>query len=158
MASTSSSATPPAQVSDASAVMFSQMAQAAAMAQQKDTSTWVSIYPCYLNAEFSTSRGRKIPLSLAHKNPFAPHIYETVLRHLSLPCVLERKRHPKDWKYLGRIKVCIKDPDTGSYLREDIKSRQQLYKKVAEMMPRQAAPEASKKQGGVGGLPSRKKK
>lgn len=34
---------------------------------------------------------------------------------------LQRKRHPKDWKYLGRIRVQIKD-DKGEVINNDVPS------------------------------------
>ena len=130
----------------------------------------VCIYPCYLNSKLSSSKGRKIPISKAVEDPTTPQIYDIVQKILQLPAEMERKKHPKDWRYLGRVRVSLKDGN-GSFIKDDLKSRKDLMLKVAELLPKHparssdgnTAPKAAGKEqkkasGGVGSLPSRKKK
>ena len=152
------------------------MAQHAATANRPnvDSSRWVCIYPCYLNKTFSVADGRKIPLSLALDKPvLAPHIFDTVANKLKLPAVLQRKRHPRDWDDygIGRVKVSLTD-EHGAFIKDDIKTRKQLLRAVAELMKKHpmAVPQIPSvasitgqqqpkmKQGGVKSLPARKKK
>lgn len=135
------------------------------------TDSRLCIYPCYLNSNLSTSKGRKIPKSKAIEDPTTPQIYDIVHKILQLPAEIERKRHPKDWRYLGRVRVSLKDSN-GSYIKEELKSRKDLMLKVAELLPKHparssgegtATKSAGKEQqkkasGGVGSLPNRKKK
>lgn len=128
------------------------------------------IYPCYLNSTLSTSKGRKIPKSKAVEDPTTPQIYDIVQKILQLPAEMERKRHPRDWRYLGRVRVYLKDSN-GRYIKEELKNRKDLMLKVAELLPKHPArssdggvatktvgKEQKKASGGVGSLPSRKKK
>lgn len=66
------------------------------------------IYPVYFDASRSRSEGRRVPSSLAVKNPLAREI-ATACSRLRLPTVLEPdKTHPKDWANPGRVKVGLK--------------------------------------------------
>ena len=124
---------------------FAHMArQAVAAAQQQqltapeglDTSKWVCIYPCYLNKVFSVSDGRKVPQEVALEDPvMAPHIAEVCANQLKLPTVIERKRHPKDWREygLGRVKVSLRNAD-GEWVDEGLRTRKQLFLRVAKLM------------------------
>jgi len=134
-----------------------------------DGDSRVCIYPCYLNSQLSETKGRKIPKSKAVVDPTTPQIFDIVSKIIQLPAEMERKRHPIDWRYLGRVRVSLKDSN-GSYIKEDLKNKKALMLKVAELLPRHPAreeqqqAEASKKpakvsaSGGVGALPARKKK
>lgn len=130
------------------------------------------IYPCYLNSNLSASAGRKIPKSQAVENPTTPQIFDIVHKVMQLPAEIERKRHPKDWRYLGRVRVALKD-SKGNYIKEDLKSRRDLLLKVAELLPKHPArssdqstaakksaigKDQKKASGGLGSLPNRKKK
>lgn len=128
------------------------------------------LYPCYLNSSLSSSKGRKIPKSKAVEDPTTPQIYDIVQKILQLPAEMERKRHPKDWRYLGRVRVSLKNSN-GQYIKEEIKTRRDLMLKVAELLPKHPArssdgvakssapgKEQKKAPGGLGALPSRKKK
>ena len=138
-----------------------------------ETDSRLCIYPCYLNSSLSSSKGRKIPKSKAVKDPTTPQIYDIVQKILQLPAEMERKRHPKDWRYLGRVRVSLQNSN-GQYIKEEIKSRRDLMLKVAELLPKHparssdgvaksssastAGKEQKKTSGGLGALPSRKKK
>lgn len=39
---------------------------------------------------------------------------------------VQRKRHPRDWKYLGRVRVQLKDQETGAPLKSEIATRTSL--------------------------------
>lgn len=127
----------------------------------------VCIYPCYLNSTVSASKGRKIPKDKAVENPTTPQIFDIVHKILKLPAEMQRNRHPKDWKYLGRVRVSLKD-DNGSYIKEELSSRKALMMRVAELLPKHPSREGKEggsgsssqepaAAGGVGSLPARKK-
>lgn len=148
------------------------MAEQSTGASFGDTDSRICIYPCYLNSNLSGSKGRKIPKSKGVKDPTTPQIYDIVHKILQLPAEMERKRHPKDWRYLGRVRVSLKD-SSGMFIKEEVKDRRDLLLKVAELLPKHPAralegssssknsvpgKEQKKASGGVGQLPSRKKK
>ena len=149
------------------------MANALAAAQQQrqediDTSTWFSVYPCYINKSTSVTGGRygvssaplrlcapgrpcsprlrplhpdrKVPRSIAVEDPLAPHIAEICANQLKLPTALHRKRHPRDARELGvgRVKVKL-FKDDGASVNPDVKTRKQLYRRCAELMHKHPA-------------------
>ncbi|RLG53110.1 MAG: signal recognition particle protein Srp19 [Thermoproteota archaeon] len=64
------------------------------------------LYPCYFNRSLSRSEGRRVPLSLAVKNPSAESIFRAAEK-LGLDPVLQKdKHHPARWFYReGRVLV-----------------------------------------------------
>ncbi|KAH7622252.1 putative Signal recognition particle 19 kDa protein [Nannochloris sp. 'desiccata'] len=107
----------------------------------------VVVYPCYLNSNYTVSQGRKIPKIAACDNPAAPEIYDCVIQGLKLPADIEMKRHPRDWKYPGRIRVQLKD-DQGNLVNPDIPTRHTLFLKIAELVPRHPGRSGKAKAGG----------
>ena len=72
------------------------------------------LYPVYFDATRSRSEGRRVPSSIAVKNPLAREIANACSR-LMLPTLLEPdKIHPKDWSNPGRVKVGLKKVDAAS--------------------------------------------
>lgn len=71
------------------------------------------LYPVYFDASRSRAEGRRVPASLAVKNPLAREIANACSR-LVLPTLLEPdKIHPKDWANPGRVKVGLKKVGLG---------------------------------------------
>ncbi|KFH44799.1 Signal recognition particle SEC65 subunit-like protein [Hapsidospora chrysogenum ATCC 11550] len=70
--------------------------------------TFQCLYPVYFDASRSRSEGRRVPSSLAVRDPLAREIANACSR-LRLPTLLEPdKTHPKDWANPGRVKVGLK--------------------------------------------------
>lgn len=85
------------------------------------------LYPVYFDAARSRAEGRRVPASLAVKDPLAREIANACSR-LRLPTLFEpEKVHPKDWANPGRVKVGLKK--TPGTL---INNKHHLYRLVAE--------------------------
>ncbi|KAK0740522.1 signal recognition particle, SRP19 subunit [Schizothecium vesticola] len=66
------------------------------------------LYPIYFDATRSRAQGRRVPRSLAVRNPLATEIVSACAA-LRLPSVFEAgKLHPKDWANPGRVKVDLR--------------------------------------------------
>ena len=72
--------------------------------------SWVCIYPVYIDADKTTSQGRKIREDLAVKNPHAYHMAVAV-QQMGLSVVYEGKKHPRDWANPGRVRVQLFGPN-----------------------------------------------
>ncbi|KHO01942.1 signal recognition particle protein Sec65 [Metarhizium album ARSEF 1941] len=96
-------------------------------------SSFQCIYPVYFDGGRSLSQGRRVPASLAVRNPLAREIANACSR-LGLPTLLEpEKTHPKDWANPGRVKVGLRQtPQNASGIR----SKHHLYVLVAEHLRR----------------------
>lgn len=71
------------------------------------------LYPVYFDAGRSRAEGRRVPASLAVRDPLAREIANACSR-LRLPTLLEPdKTHPKDWANPGRVKVGLKKAAAG---------------------------------------------
>ncbi|OAQ73047.1 signal recognition particle protein Sec65 [Pochonia chlamydosporia 170] len=102
------------------------------LAHDADRSAYSSfqcLYPIYFDASRTLSQGRRVPSSLAVRNPLAREIANACSR-LRLPTLLEpEKTHPKDWANPGRVKVGLKKtPNNPS----GIKSKHHLYILIAK--------------------------
>ncbi|KAK4167417.1 signal recognition particle subunit SRP19 [Cladorrhinum sp. PSN259] len=93
-----------------------------------DPSVWKSfscIYPIYFDATRTRAEGRRVPASLAVKNPLATEIVHAC-SNLRLSTVLEAgKVHPKDWANPGRVKVDLSNHPT-------VKNKHHLYILIAK--------------------------
>lgn len=104
--------TPQQQAQAAAAARAAQMpGHAATLPPAADRAQYAAfqcLYPVYFDATRSRAEGRRVPASLAVKNPLAREIANACSR-LLLPTLLEPdKVHPKDWANPGRVKVGLK--------------------------------------------------
>jgi signal recognition particle subunit SRP19 len=102
------------------------------LAHDADRSAYASfqcLYPVYFDASRTLSQGRRVPASLAVRNPLAREIANACSR-LRLPTLLEpEKTHPKDWANPGRVKVGLKStPQNPS----GVTSKHHLYVLIAK--------------------------
>jgi signal recognition particle subunit SEC65 len=91
------------------------------------------VYPCYLNANKSVAEGRKVPRAAAADNPNTQEIFDCVAQGLKLPAEIERKRHPRDWMWLGRVRVALRGAG-GELLNPDVPDREHLIAAVAAVL------------------------
>jgi signal recognition particle subunit SRP19 len=113
------------------------------LAHDADRSAYASfqcLYPIYFDASRTLSQGRRVPASLAVRNPLAREIASACSR-LHLPTLLEpEKTHPKDWANPGRVKVGLKKtPQNPS----GIKSKHHLYILIAKHLQQNPTTENS---------------
>ncbi|AFZ80459.1 signal recognition particle 19 kD protein, putative [Theileria equi strain WA] len=95
-----------------------------------DTSDWTVIYPTYLDKNATTTRGRRVSLSLAVPKPTVEEI-KLVCERLNVKHVVEPgKCYPRDWLVPGRVRVLLKDPDSG----EKTRSKKQLLNEIASLI------------------------
>ncbi|CAD5112523.1 DgyrCDS1735 [Dimorphilus gyrociliatus] len=103
-----------------------------------DRQRWICIYPTYINSKRTLAEGRKISKDKCVDNPLYSEIKD-VCSTLGLPMGVENKVHPrerdvKDPKFIGRIRVQLKNND-GTPLKEEFKTREDLYLYVASKIP-----------------------
>ena len=168
------------------------MANALAAAQQQrqediETSTWISVYPCYINKSTSVTGGR-YGVSSAPPRLCSPRLRSPPPPRQEGPAI-DRGRRPARAAYsrdlrepaqashstppettssgrprARRVKVKL-FKDDGASVNPDVKTRKQLYRRCAELMHKHPATFAAGKPtpagvGGIGGkaLPQRKGK
>lgn len=74
---------------------------------------WQCLYPLYFDAGRTRSEGRRVGKEMAVHSPLARDIVEGVAK-LGLQVAFEPgKCHPKDWANPGRVKVHIRNEQTG---------------------------------------------
>ncbi|KAK9458786.1 signal recognition particle, SRP19 subunit [Lipomyces oligophaga] len=92
---------------------------------------WQILYPVYFDARRTHQEGRRVNKELAVENPLAQKIAEACAA-LPLQTFLEpQKLHPKDWSNPGRVRVLIRDPETGKLQNPNIKNKRDLYRQIA---------------------------
>ncbi|CAB3410646.1 unnamed protein product [Caenorhabditis bovis] len=100
---------------------------------------WVVIYPAYLDKNKKPKEGRRIPLSLAVENPTSVEIHDVLAATGMNPLLERNKMYTRDGdrepEKQGRVRVQIKNDD-GSPKNGTYKSRADVYKYVAEMIPK----------------------
>ncbi len=82
------------------------------------------LYPCYFDAALQRSEGRRVPRSMAVKNPTLADI-EGALKQLKVSWHAEEKHHPAHWAEHGGRVVASWD-----------QSKEVLIRKVAPLLPR----------------------
>ncbi|KAI1412391.1 signal recognition particle, SRP19 subunit [Hypoxylon sp. FL1857] len=107
--------------------------------QASDIKDYQMLYPVYFDLTRSRAEGRRVPKSLAVKNPLAREI-AAACANLRLSPVFEAHRiHPKDWANPGRVRVKLsKSPNTKSSTQNQtpyaaqVKNKHHLYILVAK--------------------------
>ncbi|KAH8739496.1 signal recognition particle SPR19 [Cryptosporidium ryanae] len=90
-----------------------------------DTSNWKIIYPVYLDKKRSISKGRVVSFLNCIENPTVAEIAEVCIQ-LGIPCQIERKRHPKDYRFFGRVRYSLLDSNGDPYNKQILSKRQLL--------------------------------
>lgn len=67
---------------------------------------WHTIYPCYINSEFTRDKGRRVSKAFTVENPKAEEIIN-VLAEAGFPAKFEKKQHPADFFVQERVKYTI---------------------------------------------------
>eukprot|EP00252_Welwitschia_mirabilis_P014632 TRINITY_DN3218_c0_g1_i2.p1 TRINITY_DN3218_c0_g1~~TRINITY_DN3218_c0_g1_i2.p1 ORF type:complete len:135 (+),score=16.31 TRINITY_DN3218_c0_g1_i2:110-514(+) len=102
---------------------------------QPDIKRWIVIYPVYINSKKTLAEGRRIRAKKACENPTCVEIADSCI-YLKIPCVIEAdKAYPRDFMQRGRVRAQLKRED-GSLVNPEIKSRKDLFLRVAELVPR----------------------
>lgn len=94
----------------------------------------IVIYPSYINSKASLPEGRKVGLQHCVEHPTLPEILE-VIKHLGLDAVPEDKTYPRDPFQRGRVRVTLKDPQTGEPVVPELPTRKRLLEKIGETIP-----------------------
>ena len=73
-------------------------------------------------------------------------------RYLGLPCDVEDKQYARDWWLSrGRVRVQLRDLDSGAPVNPDIPSRRELLLRVADLVARHPGRHAPRGGGKAGG-------
>ncbi|CAJ2510836.1 Uu.00g064610.m01.CDS01 [Anthostomella pinea] len=115
--------------------------QNAPQIQPSDIKDYQMLYPIYFDATRTRAQGRRVPASLAVKNPLAREI-ASACANLRLQPVFEAHRlHPKDWANPGRVRVKLsKQPPNTPFA---VKNKHHLYILVARHLQQNPTTEHS---------------
>jgi signal recognition particle subunit SEC65 len=72
--------------------------------QPVDSSSWVQVYPSYLNGSLPLAMGRRISKLVAIDNPSIEELRDACSA-LNLEFIVEDKLYPKDFLVRGRVRV-----------------------------------------------------
>ncbi|OII73080.1 SRP19 domain-containing protein [Cryptosporidium ubiquitum] len=104
------------------------------ISEGQDVSKWKVIYPLYLNSNNTKSGGRLTSLIHSVENPTVAEMAEVCIQ-LGIPCKLESKRHPRDYRNLGRIRFRLFD-DGGKAFNDGIFTKKMLLDQIGRMIPK----------------------
>jgi len=90
----------------------------------------VVVYPAYLDSSKTTAEGRRIAREKAVQGPTIEEIAQAATK-VGFACEPEDKAYPRDWLTRGRLRVALRD-DTGKLCSPDVRSRKDVYIKIAE--------------------------
>lgn len=92
-----------------------------------------TLYPIYLNKNFSHQKGRKTLLANSITDPTLEEISQ-ILTHLKIKHAIEvDKRHPADFFNYGRIRYQLED-ESGNPVNPEIRNRKQLLNAVGSLI------------------------
>lgn len=100
----------------------------------QDFSRWKVIYPLYLNINSTRSGGRLASSINCVECPTVAEMAEVCIQ-LGIPCKIESKRHPKDYRSLGRIRFKLFE-STGKAFNDKILTKKALLKQIGSMIPK----------------------
>jgi len=98
---------------------------------------WITLWPNYINAQKSKKEGRRVTEAQGCDEPFVQDISE-VCRHFALDNVIEAyARYPRDWICYapGRVRVKLKDDETGLPVNPEVPTKKALMIKLGELIP-----------------------
>ncbi|KAI1363240.1 signal recognition particle, SRP19 subunit [Xylaria arbuscula] len=99
--------------------------------QPNDIKDYQMLYPVYFDATRSRGEGRRVPSSLAVKNPLAREIANACAALRLSPVFEAHRTHPKDWANPGRVRVPLKEARARNH---PIKNKHHLYVVVAKYL------------------------
>lgn len=101
--------------------------------QAPDIKKWKTLYPIYLNKNFSNQQGRKTLLQNSVPDPTLEEISQ-IMNHLKIKHAIEvDKRHPADFFNYGRVRYQLED-ESGHLLNPEVKTRKQLVNMVGSLV------------------------
>ncbi|KAI0970978.1 signal recognition particle, SRP19 subunit [Xylaria arbuscula] len=99
--------------------------------QSNEIKDYQMLYPVYFDATRTRGEGRRVPASLAVKNPLAREIANACAALRLSPVFEAHRTHPKDWANPGRVRVALKEARARSH---PIKNKHHLYVVVAKYL------------------------
>lgn len=101
--------------------------------QAPDIKRWKTLYPIYLNKNFSHEQGRKALLANSVPDPTLEEISQ-ILNHLKIRHAIEvDKRHPADFFNYGRVRYQLED-DQNNPINPDIRTRKHLINTLGSLI------------------------
>ncbi|KAI0202636.1 signal recognition particle, SRP19 subunit [Astrocystis sublimbata] len=99
--------------------------------QPNDIKDYQMLYPVYFDATRTRAQGRRVPSSLAVKNPLAREIANACAALRLSPVFEAHRTHPKDWANPGRVRIALKEARARNH---PIKNKHHLYVVVAKYL------------------------
>ncbi|KAI8955158.1 signal recognition particle, SRP19 subunit [Xylaria longipes] len=99
--------------------------------QPDDIKDYQMLYPVYFDATRTRAQGRRVPASLAVKNPLAREIANACAALRLSPVFEAHRTHPKDWANPGRVRIALKEARARSH---PVKNKHHLYVVVAKYL------------------------
>lgn len=111
---------------------------AAQRAQKEAIKSYHALYPVYFDVSRTRAEGRRVSVKHAVKNPLGREIVDAVSAVVGATARIAfepDKMHPKDWANPGRIRVQLRDRETGKWLvGPKVKNKSHLYILVAQWL------------------------
>merc|ERR1711920_1021402 len=107
-----------------------------------DSSEYKYLYPCYINSKKTLAEGRRLPKTQCVENPTLQEM-DFVAKRLALDYRPEiRKRHPRDFWNIGRVRFRL--PPSGLQVKvgsdvKDVRTRKDMFRLIAEWVPKARA-------------------
>lgn len=102
--------------------------------------SWNCIYPCYIDQKKTSAEGRKIARAKCIDHPTIGEMKEVLDAAGLQNCLEPRKAHPRepsrDAQFQGRVRVRLRDRDTGQPLSENFATKKQLLVHLGQMIPK----------------------
>ncbi|KAI0116311.1 signal recognition particle, SRP19 subunit [Nemania sp. FL0031] len=99
--------------------------------QPADIKDYQMLYPVYFDLNRSRTQGRRVPTSLAVRNPLAREIANACAALRLSPVFEAHRTHPKDWANPGRVRVALKEARARNH---PVKNKHHLYVVVAKYL------------------------
>ncbi|KAI0809480.1 signal recognition particle, SRP19 subunit [Xylaria sp. FL0064] len=108
--------------------------------QPDDIKDYQMLYPIYFDATRTRSEGRRVPATLAVKNPLAREIANACAALRLSPVFEAHRTHPQDWANPGRVRVALKGARARGH---PVKNKHHLYVVVAKYLQEHPTTEES---------------
>jgi signal recognition particle subunit SRP19 len=126
--------------------------------------SYSTVYPIYFDASRTRAQGRRVSTKLGVRNPLARdiaeacHFISTTMARGQLQIAFEPdKLHPKDWANPGRVRILMRNKETGKPASPAVKNKSHLYILVAQYLQEHPTTKESPLKLQIQGVPAPEK-
>ena len=97
---------------------------------------WETIYPAYINKNFSLKQGRRLAKEKAVDNPNIHEMAQCLALMKLKHCIEPNKKYPRDQLHQGRVRIQFTDPATGQLHNQKYSNKQQVMEELGLLIPK----------------------